>query len=210
MRLSVTLSLLGNSARHVLAEDRLAIVQHPLEYRLADRQVADRPAPGPDRLRGEHAALAILEQHESALGAREDLEERSQHLVEELAEDQGRSEGLADLLERPELLFRLDHRIEPIAGRRHVDRREDRGLVLVAILDLHRLALVEELKLADLERAAVLERHRLGELLAVEVSTARAAEILEHVFGPCGGRSGRAAATPTSGPARGRSPDCGR
>ena len=55
-------------------------------------------------------------------------------------------------------------------------------LILLALVDLNRLAFERELKFTDLDATAALEHHRLGQAMTVDVRPACAAEILEQII----------------------------
>src|SRR5271157_5301192 len=105
-----------------------------------------------------------------------------EHTLQDLAQHEGATERLTDAVHRPQLHFRLDHWQEPIARGRHVDRREDRRLVLFSILNLTRLSLERELNFTDLHNVAILEHDRLRQPQPVDVRSSCTANILEQVL----------------------------
>ena len=163
--LSETLALSGNSSARSLQR----IAWPPFMTRLSTVLLILSSPAGPVRDRmicGSKTPVgSVLEQHEPALGPREDLEQRVEDPFEHLAQDERAAQLLADQPQGAKLGLGLDHREVLVALVQDVDRREDRRL-LVALLDLHQAAVEVEQQLADLKRVSILEKHRLSELSA--------------------------------------------
>ena len=138
--LSETLALSGNSWARSLQR----IAWPPFSTRLSTVLLILSSPAGPVRDRmisGSRASLTgSFEQHEAALGPREDLEQRVEDPVQHLAQDQRAAQLLADQPQGPKLGLGLDQREVAIALVQHVDRRVDRRLLVVPLLDLHHTA----------------------------------------------------------------------